>query len=176
MLLPTTLEKGLPVNQCSHCNGIWISANQYLAWVKAGGPKGVKSAGTKSTLPVLDTEDVKICPECNCLMARYKVWPDISFRLDFCGQCNGVWFDRNEWEILVERGLHGMVNMFFSRPWQKRIRDVETRKVLDDVYQKKFGTENYARIKEIRAWLEKNPQRHRLLAFLNSRNPYGVSD
>lgn len=173
-LVPVTIEKGLPANECSRCKGYWLSANQYLAWVKAEGPKSVKEKSAKTSPPALDTEDVKVCPECGCLMARFKVWPDVPFRLDFCGQCNGVWLDHQEWEVLVARGLHGMVNLFFSKPWQKKLRDIEAKQTLDGIYQKKFGLENYTRIKEIRAWLEKHPQRLALQAFLSSKDPYGL--
>jgi hypothetical protein len=36
----------------------------------------------------------------------------------------------------------------------------------------RFGDEDYARIKEIRAWLEQHPQRGALIAYLSDKDPY----
>ena len=43
---------------------------------------------------------------------------------------------------------------------------------MDRLYREKFGPEDYARIQEVRAWLEDNERRWMLLAFLQSEDPY----
>jgi len=103
---------------------------------------------------------------------RYRVLPNVHFYLDRCGNCNGVWFDKNEWEVLVARNLHDKVNQFFTQPWQTKIRDEAAHAMLEQLYLEKFGTEDYAKIKDIWNWLMQNPHRAMLLAYLQSNNPY----
>jgi hypothetical protein len=62
--------------------------------------------------------------------------------------------------------------MFFTDPWQQKLREEEMRRRFDKMYLDKFGAENYARIKDIRAWLAEHPQGSSLLAYLTDKDPY----
>jgi hypothetical protein len=85
-----------------------------------------------------------------------------------------VWFDRNEWDVLVAHNLHDKVNQFFTQPWQNRLRAEEARLKLDQLYHDRFGNDDYARIKDVRQWLQAHPQRGMLLAFLQADDPYAM--
>lgn len=171
---PITLVEDLPANQCSNCGGVWIDSNAYLAWLRGRGhdlpPKPLE---TKMN-PTWNVDELKLCPNSGHIMARYKIFPDTDFYLDRCRHCNGIWFDKYEWEALLERNLHDNINEFFTRPWQDDIRAAETRNHMDNIYLEKFGTEDYEHIKQIRAWLKDHPKRGMLLAFLQSDDPYKV--
>jgi Zn-finger nucleic acid-binding protein len=172
LIYHAVLESRPSVHRCPKCEGLWISSDDYLRWLgirRSGLPARTEEDGS---LPTVDTTQVKLCPGCGHFLHRYRVSPSISFHLDHCGNCNGVWFDRNEWDVLVNLNLHDKVNQFFTEPWQTRLRDEETRKRLEALYLEKFGADDYARVKDIRNWLMQNPHRAMLLAYLQSDDPY----
>ncbi len=173
-LLPTTLESDLPAFACEKCHGIWISSNQYLVWVKAHQPGLPEKTASPGDLPTWDTKTVKLCPECRHLLTRYRVLPGVEFYLDHCGQCNGVWLDDCEWDALVDRNFQDKLNLFFTRPWQTKVRQAEGRLMLEKLYTEKLGGEDYARVQEIWRWLHDHPQRAMLQAYLLSDDPYKV--
>ena len=170
---PATLEGDLPAKSCSKCGGIWISSNVYLAWQPAHQGLAEKPSD-KPFDPVWDTKEFKLCPDCGHIMARYKTFPDVDYYLDRCGNCNGIWFDKNEWDALVERNLHGKLNEFFTHPWQAKLHQQEAANRMEEIYLSKFGKADYEHVKEVRAWLKDHAQRNMLLAFLQADDPYKI--
>lgn len=174
LLHQKTLQANLPAYQCKKCNGVWISSNEYLTWLKTHGPSLPEKPGDDASLPTWDTQELKLCADCGRILTRFRVLPNAKFYLDRCGHCNGVWFDKGEWDTLVARNLQDKVNQFFTKPWQARVREEETKGVLDKLYAGKFGVADYARIQEIRTWLKEHPQQTMLLAYLQADNPYKI--
>ena len=167
------LEADLPAYRCKRCEGVWISAAQYWEWLRGredDPPEGPAEAETP--MPVEDAGQAKLCPECGHILRRYKVWPNAQFYLDRCGHCGSVWFDRDEWTYLRSRGQHDEVHLFFSDLWQEKLRAKETRQRMEKIYLDRFGAEDYARLKELRGWLDQHPQRGALLAYLTDKDPY----
>lgn len=78
----------------------------------------------------------------------------------------------NEWHRLEAADLHDEINQIFTRPWQEQIQSKAIADRLDATYMQKFGPDDYAKIKEIREWLQDNPNRNTLLAFLLDKDPY----
>lgn len=169
-----TLVESLPANQCPNCGGVWLPSNAYLTWWKARGEDMPQMPGSPVIDPHWHVDELKLCPESGHIMGRYKILPDTDFYLDRCGHCNGIWFDKNEWEALVERNLHDNVNDFFTRPWQNELHAAETHNHLENLYREKLGAEDYERIKRIREWLEYHPRRGMLMAFLQADDPYKI--
>ncbi len=165
------LEANLPAYQCKQCEGIWIAAAQYWEWLKTQDNISQSSA-VDTPVPIEEQGQVKLCPDSGHILRRYKVWPDIKFYLDRCGHCGSVWFDRDEWEVLKARELHDEVHLFFSDLWQEKLSAEESRRQLEKIYLERFRAEDYARLKEIRAWLNGHPQQGALLAYLSDRDPY----
>ena len=168
------LVENLPANQCSSCGGMWLSSNAYLAWWKGKGEDMPQQPTVSAIDPHWDVDELKLCPESGRIMARFKVLPDTEFYLDRCGHCNGIWFDKNEWDALVERSLHDNVNEFFTRPWQDSLHAAETHNHLEKLYLEKLGAEDYERIKRLREWLMDHPKRGMLIAYLQAEDPYKV--
>ncbi|MCC6298791.1 MAG: zf-TFIIB domain-containing protein [Anaerolineales bacterium] len=168
------LIENLPAMQCSTCGGVWLDSNAYLAWRKAQGQDHPHKPAAAQVDPVWDVDELKLCPNSGHIMGRYKILADTDFHLDRCGHCNGIWFDKNEWDVLVELGLHDNVNEFFTRPWQDDLHAAETRNHLDKLYLEKFGAEDYERIKNVREWMNGHPRKGMLIAFLQSDDPYKV--
>jgi Zn-finger nucleic acid-binding protein len=120
----------------------------------------------------LKTDALKLCPESGHIMKRFKIIPNVDFYLDRCSHCNGIWFDGNEWDILVSRNMQDKVNQFFTAPWQVKLHEKETRANMEKIYKDKLGADDYQRIQEVRAWLDKNPSKAMLIAFLQADDPF----
>lgn len=161
------LEHGLKACVCSQCSGKWIASYQYWKWKESSGRSlAEETPGTASNLAVEDNTAAKLCPECGHFMRRYPVGHEAGFGLDRCGNCGGVWFDRNEWESLKGRGLHDDVHKIFSEIWQRQVRDAEHVKAMEAFYREKFGAEGYQKAQEIKTWIETHPHQAELRAFL----------
>lgn len=170
----TTLIENLPAKQCSHCGGIWLDSNAYLAWWKGKGGDMPQKQAAAQIDPAWDVDELKLCPNSGHIMGRYKILADTDYHLDRCGHCNGIWFDKHEWDALVEMNLHDNVNEFFTRPWQDEIRATETHHHMERLYREKLGAEDYERIQRIREWLKDHPRKGMLFAFLQADDPYKI--
>lgn len=172
----TLLESNLPAFSCSNCHGIWISANEYLSWLA---PEMVVQNAEidiardfDTPYPISDNNQAITCPDCGRFLRRFQIWPNNKFHLDRCSSCNGIWFDRNEWQTLQAQNLHKQVNVFFTEVWQDKLRSEEMTKRFEKMYLDLFGSEDYDKIKTIRRWLSEHPNGNRLIAYLTDRDPY----
>ena len=168
------LLEGLPAHECSNCGGVWVPSNAYLTWKRAQGEDVAERKGIIDIDPNWEVSELKLCPNSGHIMTRYKVFPDTDFYLDRCRHCNGIWFDKQEWGVLVDRNLHDNLNEFFTRPWQDKLHFAETKKKMDDLYLQKFGKDDYQHVRKVREWLENHPRRGMLLAFLQADDPYKI--
>lgn len=168
------LLKGLPANQCSNCNGVFIPSNAYLAWWKTLGTVLPVKEGAIDIDPSWEVRELKFCASCGHIMARYKIFPDTDFYIDRCRNCNGIWLDQHEWDVLIDRNLHDQLNEVFTRPWQDHLHAAETRNHLDVIYLEKLGAEDYDQVRQIREWMQEHPRRGMLLAFLQADDPYKI--
>jgi Zn-finger nucleic acid-binding protein len=166
-----TLESDLPAVACDECGGNWISASKYWAWLENHGPALAEKQPEGEPIAATDVQHAKICPECRRLMLRYQIGHGLDFALDQCGSCNGVWFDKNEWEALKQRNLHDEVHLIFTAPWQTQVRKDERRRHLETIYARQFQGD-YAEIKRIKEWVDAHPEKSRILAFFNDPDPY----
>lgn len=99
-------------------------------------------------------------------MARYEVGDPLTFSLDQCRTCGGVWFDQGEWESLRAHGLTKEVPSILSDRWQERLHESERRDVERQQWQRQLGPD-LERMEEIKAWLDDHPKRSELYAFLS---------
>lgn len=167
-----SLAEGLPANQCSICNGVWISSNQYLAWLRTQKEPLPEMPLDDLTVPELRTNMLKLCPESGHILKRFKIFANRDFHLDRCGHCNGIWFDAEEWDMLAKHNMQDKANQFFTAPWQDKLREKESGARMEKIYLNKFGARDFERIQEIHGWLKDNPNRAMLIAFLQSDDPF----
>lgn len=167
------LEENLLASKCTGCEGIWISSASYFEWINRPNQE-LKELEIDDTIPLPVLEDKKaiLCPDCGRFLRKFKIWPNRDFYLDKCGGCNGIWFDNKEWEVFKELGIENQVHLFFSEPWQKKLRTEEVRIRFEAMYLEKFGAENYAKIQEVREWIINEPYKSELIAFLGDHDPY----
>jgi Zn-finger nucleic acid-binding protein len=168
------LEAGLPAESCPGCGGNWISSVKYWSWLQSADKEQAEAGPGKSPIQVSDNDCAKLCPQCGHILMKYEVGHGEPFRLDQCATCNGIWFDKNEWDALKQDNLHDKVNLVFTAPWQKQVQREHTREHLDTIYTERFGAADYAELKRIRAWVYSRAKRESVLAFLNDVDPYSA--
>lgn len=152
---------------CGRCGGQWIKAFQYWKWLKAHGenlPEKPPEEG--KSLPVSDSIAAKLCPECGRFLCRSKVGHGVVFHIDRCTSCGGIWFDKNEWEILESRNLHDDVHFIFSTAWQHSIVKEEQRRSYEQRVETILGREAFDRVKDFKSWANNHPRHHTIKAFL----------
>lgn len=153
--------------ECNKCRGRWLGSYHYWKWRdKQGKSLPELPKAERADLPVADSQAAKLCPECGHILIRYPVGYEIDFQLDRCGNCGGVWFDKNEWEVLESRNLHDDVHKIFSAVWQAAVRKETHEKTMQEFYREKFGAADYQKIQEIKSWINNHRLSHELYAFL----------
>jgi Uncharacterized protein conserved in bacteria len=171
-LVEQEITSGLKVHKCNRCSGNWLRFGDYIEWRKNHYLDSREDSQERMYHPVEDSTNPKLCPDCERILAVYKVSNKLSFRIEHCASCYGVWFDKNEWENLEENDLHSQLEKFFTDSWQEKLRDEDRREYFDNFYRTKFGVEDYEKIMEVRFWLNKNVNKSMLLAFLVNEDPY----
>jgi Zn-finger nucleic acid-binding protein len=151
--------------RCTNCLGNWVRLEQYLSWRD-------RSPNIEATLPVSAATAtdpgpmLRRCPDCSYILARYRVASDASFLLDRCRQCHGVWFDRDEWQLVEARGLALRLADVFSDEWQRDIRQAEQAAAIERMFENRLGSAEWARAREVRDWVNNHPKKRDVLAYL----------
>jgi len=73
----------------------------------------------KTHLPVNDIIQAKICPDCGRILIKYRVDNSLDFYVEHCGNCNGIWFDKNEWDNIKLNNLHDRYTTFLQNLGKK---------------------------------------------------------
>ena len=166
-LNPAELESGkLVARECAHCGGHWIRTADYWKWRAIHGENRPVTAPPADPVPVNDSPGLKRCPDCDYVLACYRVGHDVPFTVDRCRNCDGVWLDRDEWRQLVVRNLHDDLPMIFDDTWQRTVRRDESRRATEDSFRRRLGESDFARARDVRAWLDGHPRRSELFAYL----------
>ena len=168
------LELGLKGHTCEQCSGNWVRFHDYMRWKEESGKTGDGSVQNSGCGPEYDNRKANFCPDCGRILIKYKVSGAMPFYVDHCAYCNGLWLDKCEWEAIVAHNLQYRVNDFFTSAWQKKIRLEMTVQRFEESYRKKFGGDNYERLKEIREWIHKSAQKGEMLAYLIDDDPYRI--
>lgn len=167
VLVDEELARDLSAKSCPQCHGRWIQSFQYWKWLDAHGDTLTeKPLACKADLFSEDSSAGKICPECGCFLRHSPVGHNVVFCLDRCNNCGGIWFDKNEWEILVSRNLHDKTHFIFSAAWQKRIREEEIEMTHEERIKIIVGEEDFTKLKEIAEWIAANEHKNTMLSYL----------
>lgn len=168
----SSLDQNLSCRHCDTCGGNWIQSFEYWKWRdqnKGSLPENIldpHDLPANAPDPKTGTLKAKFCPECSSFLIRYKVGHGVSFAIDQCGNCGGVWFDKDEWESLKTRNLHDDVYTIFTAPWQTKVRSQESLRAQEELYIKKFGEEGFDEIRRMKEWIDEHPRKQEILAYL----------
>jgi Zn-finger nucleic acid-binding protein len=102
------------------------------------------------------------------LLTRYALGHDLSFSLDRCGRCNGVWLDKAEWRALEARGLHDNLREMFNPAWQSAVRAEERERRAVERLTGHLGADA-PRVLEFGEWVATHPRRNEILAYVQSQ-------
>jgi Zn-finger nucleic acid-binding protein len=167
----TTLEPGLAAQRCITCAGIWLPSNNYREWRERQSGDLPELPEVSAELTVSDSSTAKTCPDCGHLLLPYRIGHGLTFALDHCGDCNGVWLDSNEWEALRGRNLHDNLHQMFAAPWQRRVRQEERRAALEQLNRARFGDQDYAELRRIKSWIDGHPEKDAMLGYISHPDP-----
>lgn len=159
------LEQDLNAARCESCTGVWISKANYDAW-RTEHPAEVPETTPAGELAVTDLPQAKICPGCGHLMLKYRIGHGVNFAIDHCGACGGFWLDGAEWTALKQHGLHDNLHQISTEQWQTDQRRQVVQEKLEQWHAAQFGAENYAKVRDFRDWLQKQPNKGVLLKYL----------
>lgn len=168
------VEVGLTLYNCPQCRGNLVKGAEYWKWLEQHGPNLPERSAEYGKLSLAEPGIHIDCPECRFRMVKYLVGHGLSFTLDHCEGCKGVWFDRNEWEALKERNLHDDLHSMLTSFWQNAAHKEARKKRLEQIYIARFGPDDFAEIARVRAWLEARANKQHLIAFLTDNDPFDL--
>jgi len=163
------LASELSGSVCSECGGVWIARSEYETW-RTKQPSDLRETAVTSEIAVTDVKKAKICPQCGHLLLPYRVGHGLSFSIDYCGSCGGVWCDKNEWQALKAKNLHDNLHDIVSSNWQAAVRRADVQDAVEQAYKRQLGAA-YERAADMRAWLRAQPRKSLLLAYLSDASP-----
>ena len=107
-------------------------------------------------------------------MRKFKIAASTDHRVDYSAQVGGIWLDKGEWELLKAEGVAGALNNVVTQQWQKKIREENTASHFAEIYAAKFGEATYKEVKALREWLNAQPNKADLRAYLLAEDPYST--
>jgi Zn-finger nucleic acid-binding protein len=160
-------ETGMLAKSCPGCGGNWVQLLQYWRWRESHGPNLPEKPPEEGLrLEVVESPRAKLCPDCGHILTRFKIGHGIAFSIDRCGNCGGVWFDRNEWKILQSRNLHDEIHMIFTESWQGQVQDEDRARAYEQFLLAKFGEKDLAELRRVRAWIDGHPRAQEIRAYI----------
>ena len=160
------LAPGLAARICSACGGALLALDDYRLWRQSARLPAAEAATALPELPE-DTGKARCCPACGAPIARYRVAPGSSVRLDRCQRCQLVWLDGGEWPALIEAGLIDRLDSILADAWQKRIQAEEARQRREATLRQRLGDDVVDELQRIQSWLHGRPNSGELLALLS---------
>ncbi|MBZ8179785.1 zf-TFIIB domain-containing protein [Oscillatoria salina] len=170
-LVDGTLSTNLAAKQCPQCQGSWLSGDEYETWQAKQHQPVVPPDFFSKNLDVNFTQsplDAKaaLCPECGRYLARAKVSIRNPFYVERCPQCQGIWCDRGEWDILTKLGIHTTLDRLFSTEWQFQLQKQQSAEKERQTTVEKLGPELAQKVFELGEILQDHPHGDFALAYL----------
>jgi Zn-finger nucleic acid-binding protein len=154
------------VRGCPRCGGHWIRLADYWRWRAGKGGNVPEKPSRRSSHTAQEPTGHRRCPDDGQMLTRFRVGRGVAFTLERCANCEGIWLDANEWEVLKRRGLHDDLHRVFEEDWQREAKQMEKSHQLEAVLMRALPPGDYLKIREIKAWIESHPQRNELYEVL----------
>ena len=105
---------GVTVNPCPRCQGVWFDKSELSAVLN-----GIEGAnlgqGRPAEGPSTDAQPGR-CPRCDVALERFDSLAVEGLAFDRCAECEGVWLDRGELQVLAADPAAGAIGAFFADP------------------------------------------------------------
>ncbi len=99
--LMDTMGESFMIDYCTGCGGFWLDRGEFMKIVKAGAntvPAKILNTPNYKESDEFKPEGTRNCPRCSVVMPIKEIK---GVNLDFCPQCAGIWFDKNELGDLI---------------------------------------------------------------------------
>ncbi len=156
-----TSEMQKPPLSCPKCRGMWMMPDETEACFRSG----FKTADSAEPIEVTEDHSTGLCPNGHGIMTRAKVELEPPFFLEKCPHCNGIWFDKGEWNRLTETDMLSHLFDFWSNSWRKEQQEIRAVKRMEDMQKKRFGIQLHEQIIHL-AGKAKNHPRQTEVRFL----------
>ncbi len=170
-LRATKLEQGLSAMGCGQCNGAFVTLLYYRDWIER--TPLVESSILKekamatALIEVNDSKSALCCPKCSRLMSKFKITGESENRIDLCSNCDEVWLDGGEWELLKIFELSRKMPLVFTEQWQRKLRKQATQEAREQRLLKVVSRDELDEAVKIREWLVEHPSREQILFFIS---------
>ncbi|MEM7773041.1 MAG: zf-TFIIB domain-containing protein [Cyanobacteria bacterium P01_E01_bin.6] len=171
-LTDIVLNGDLPALHCPDCDGHWLPGENYRKWQQNQSPAEQNVMPTVLNVPFdVSAEDAQaaLCPECQHYLSRVKLGQQHSFYVERCSNCDGVWCDRGEWDVLQTMGLQASLGYIFSGDWKNRIKALEYAERERQATIDKLGKDIAHLVFELAEMLEHHPNGDFGVAYLMRR-------
>ena len=172
-LIPSFLDDLFRAHTCNHCGGNWIMIEDFVSWKERNQAYEFELVSDVSE-DTSDTKKALLCPVTGGIMRKFKIAASTDHRVDYSAQVGGIWLDKGEWELLKAEGVAGALNNVVTQQWQKKIREENTASHFAEIYAAKFGETTYKEVKALREWLNAQPNKADLRAYLLAEDPYST--
>ena len=99
-------------------------------------------------------------------MTKYRLSANVPNRIDYCGNCEEIWLDRYEWDLVEQLLGSGELAKIITQPWQHRVLDQSIDVMETNRLRKDFGND-YDKVCEFEKLIRDHPARLEILAFLS---------
>lgn len=176
-LLADQLVDGLRAYSCSTCHGSWITSEDYQTWQTAqmAPPLSIESLTAPidrdiSYEPSRYDNRAGLCPSCGFYLVRGRITlRQVTFFVERCPGCKGIWCDDGEWTMLDTLGLSICVPVLFTDEWQSHVRAAEADFRERLATEEKLGVEIAEKLFELAKLLEEHPSGDFGVAYLMRR-------
>ncbi|WP_028454334.1 TFIIB-type zinc ribbon-containing protein [Chitinilyticum litopenaei] len=160
------IQHGLKAQVCADCGGVWLDLDEYKEWLLQTAI--VVHEGDFSSLVEVSEQSphALFCSDCDRMLHKYRLSPQLPVRIDRCSPCGKVWLDAPEWQVLQQQGETTELLRVLNDRGQREIREMEARQRREQADLRRFGAVDYRRLQDVRSWLDSHPLRAELLAYL----------
>ncbi len=151
---------------CSKCSGIWVA------------DEGIKILPDicnvldcdSSTCASSENPDqhTGLCPVGHGLLTRAKIDVEPQFYLERCTTCGGIWFDKGEWNRIIENHLLQNLQDFWTHAWQRKQRQEKSRKSYLELHKNILGDELFNAVMNLAEKLNNHPEKIRAMALIRN--------
>lgn len=147
---------------CQECGGKWILDKEVAKASETVMEKADADAPDKSSAD----SRTGLCPSGHGIMLRAKVNIESPFYLEKCSGCGGIWFDKGEWERLVESHLIDNLSEFWTLSWQRKQQKEKNRESFLKLNRQVLGEDLFEAVMTLAKSLKDHPEKIRALALL----------
>jgi Zn-finger nucleic acid-binding protein len=140
---------------------MWLESEKLPGFIEASSEFHSEESGNSE-----HDEHTGICPSGHGIMIRARIDIAEPFFLEKCSLCGGIWFDRGEWQKIVNSNFARNLNELWCRSWQARQRRDSSRQSYLESNKKLLGEGVYNEIMLLAQTLKDHPEKGRALALL----------